>query len=262
MRSSLKQAAKNVLMRYGGCVFTNLWAPKTHIFVAAMPKSGSTYLQKLLIELTGYSHHDAVQCYGHNEQDIIESELLNFVGVDSVSKQHAKGTSNNLSLMQRHGIRPVVQVRNIFDVLISVRDHLASGQNQVPASYVHVEYGNMTERERLEYIVRIQLPWYLSFYVSWREASQIMDVLWLTYQELIEDAADSLHRISSFYGLSKTPEQIAGAINRCANRSTRLNVGVRGRGAAIPTDLRDEVVRIAATWRLEDRAFAMLGIDA
>ena len=94
-----------------------------NIFVACFPKSGSTYVTTLLSELTGFPIVPAVQFFGQNEQDLFEPALQPFRGRSTVTQQHVKGTNNNLRLMKEYGIRPVVLVRDIFDVLLSLHDH-------------------------------------------------------------------------------------------------------------------------------------------
>ncbi len=41
----------------------------------------------------------------------------------AVVQQHVKGTQDNVRLMKEYAIRPIVNVRNIFDVILSLQDH-------------------------------------------------------------------------------------------------------------------------------------------
>ena len=49
-----------------------------HLLVACFPKSGSTYLSRLLSDVTGYPLRGFVQCYGHNEQDLFEVAIRRY----------------------------------------------------------------------------------------------------------------------------------------------------------------------------------------
>jgi len=49
--------------------------------------------------------------------------------------------------------------------------------------YVHPEYWNMSGKEQFDFIIANMVPWYLNFYVSWRDASTTTKVLWLTYED-------------------------------------------------------------------------------
>lgn len=235
-------------------------ASVTNIFIACFPKSGSTYLRKLLCELTGYPHVPAVQFYGHNEQDLFQPALRKFGTQNTVTQQHVKGTRNNVELMKTYGIRPIVLVRNIYDVVLSLHDHFEREGPYTPAGYVHREYGEMTFDERIEYLIRIHLPWYFNFLVSWREAASELDTLRVSYDEFFADPQEWTRRILDFYRISMAREQIGAAIAAMTEQDTRLNVGVRGRGCQFALEHRRMVQEIADAWRIDPSEMERIGI--
>ena len=233
-----------------------------HIFVACFQKSGSTYLTELLSEITGFPSRALVAAYGHNDQDVHEYALEEVEGRSSVTQQHAKGTANNVDLLKKFGIRPVVLVRDIFDVTISLYDHIERGRDRVPTGFVHREYRNLTRDEKLLYLVRVHLPWYFNFFVSWREASGALDTLWLTYEGLFADQVATVSRVLEFYGLSTDRATIEAAIRSTAGaKRTRFNVGVAGRGRDLPALHRQAVLDLAAVWGIDKRDMQMIGIS-
>jgi hypothetical protein len=233
----------------------------THIFVACFQKSGSSYLTELLSEITGFPSRALLDAYGHNEQDVHAHALEDVEGQDTVTQQHARGTTNNVKLLQRFRIKPVVLVRDIFDVTVSLYDHIEGGRHVVPTGYVHREYWNLSRDQKLLYLIRVHLPWYFNFFVSWREASRDMPVLWLTYEELFADQVATVSRVLEFYGLAVDPAAIQEAIRATtAGRHIRYNVGVAGRGQGLSALHKQAIVDIASVWGIDRQDMRMIGI--
>lgn len=234
------------------------------ILVSAFPKSGSTYLTRLLSEVTGYPRGHFVQFYGHNEQDLCEFRLMNSLGGKHVIHQHVKGTNNNILLMKKYNIKPVVLVRNIFDVLYSLRDHIKNEDHKTPICYVHKQYISMDENEKLSYLARFCIPWYLNFYVSWLEASEEIATFWLTYEELFSPRKDKLvSEILGFNGLQFDLDLIQNSVMKMKseNKNIRLNVGRSGRGGQLPSADREAIFDMARAWSLPSGTFDRIGID-
>jgi hypothetical protein len=79
-----------------------------------------------------------------------------------------------------------------------------------------------------EMIAELAIPWYVNFYMGWRERR---DVLMVSYEDLIAYPEETIASVMTFAGLSVTNDETRAAINRVngQNRS-RLNVGIAGRG--------------------------------
>src|SRR5262249_44452981 len=86
-----------------------------HIFIACVPKSASTFLKNLLVNVTGYRDLFTVYAAGQNEHEVYLPTLRESAHLDTVTQQHCRASDANIHLMQAFGIRPVVLVRNIFD---------------------------------------------------------------------------------------------------------------------------------------------------
>jgi hypothetical protein len=235
----------------------------THIFVACFQKSGSTYLTELLSEITEFPSKAMVHRYGHNEQDVNEHALEYFTYTNSVTQQHTKGTDNNVALLKKYNIKPVILVRNIFDVVTSLYDHIEKGRHRVPTGYVHKEYMSMSKDDKLLYIVRVHIPWYFNFLISWREAAQDIDVLWVTYEELFSNQVETASRVLRFYGLPVDKDRIRAAISELANKPTRIrfNVGISGRGESLSPKHKQAILDIATVWKVDRKDMQPIGIS-
>lgn len=236
-------------------------SPSTNIFVACFPKSGSTYLTTLLSEITGFRLRWVAQFAGHNEQDIFEPALRYLCLTNSVTQQHVKGTCNNVRLLKEYNIKPVILVRNIFDVVLSMHDHIEREDHRGPAGYVHKEFFCMSKEEKLLYIIYVLLPWYFNFYISWRESSKEMDVLWTSYEELFSNQIDTVSRILSFYNIPVDHDKIQSAMLAMKSKNTRLNVGVKGRGAGLPEMHKEAILNLASVWQVDKKEMEIIGLN-
>src|SRR5215470_8177431 len=93
---------------------------KKLIVVAAAPKSGSTFLANTLRKATGLPDFRLCSGYATNEHDLYLPSLCLMNRYGCVSQLHIKGTFHNAALMQAFGIKPVVVVRQIDDIVVSL----------------------------------------------------------------------------------------------------------------------------------------------
>jgi SAM-dependent methyltransferase len=162
--------------------------------------------------------------------------------------------------MKEYKLRPVVLVRNIFDVVRSLQDHFVREDTLTPVGYVHHEYQSMSHEEQLWFLINLHLPWYFHFLVSWQEAANTLDVQWLTYEQFFADPVAYTHRLLQFYGLQASNEEIRRAIANTAQQNTRHNVGVAGRGKQLPDDHCHAILRLANAWHLAPERMSLVGI--
>ena len=234
-------------------------------FVACFPKSGSTYLRNLLVNIancTGVSFAATEPHRWQNEQDISTVRVGQCQKMNIVVQQHVKGTENNVHVLKQYGIKPVVLVRDIFDIVLSIRDHFVRESIKNPTGYVHQGYLEMDEEEQLIFIARIHIPWYFNFLVSWEEASTRIDTFWTSYEELFADPEATVTRILDFQDFSADTNQIRLSIEAMSEVDTRRNKGVSGRGQALPDDCKQAILQIAECWKLDNDILGRIGLQA
>jgi hypothetical protein len=255
-----------------------------YIFIACMPKTASTFMTMALSELTGFTRvgmrYDVFNQsqaqksdvglvkIQRSEQDLYLPKVIDAYPYGTVTQQHVKATCSNLRMMKTFSIRPVVLVRNILDVVVSIRDHLyKEGFHKFPTFFCNKKFPEFDEKTQLDWIIELGLPWYFNFYVSWYEASSSkrIDVLWLTYEEVIADWKEALKKVLLFYGIQRTDEEIEKALNVIhqqgsgKGRKIRINKGVIGRGRATLTDAqRERIIGLARFYPSVD--FSRIGI--
>jgi hypothetical protein len=216
-----------------------------HLFIACVPKSASTFLKNLLVNLTGYHDLFTVYAAGQSEHEIYLPTLRDSAHIDTVTQQHCRASDANVHLMQAFGIRPVVLVRNIFDSVMSLLDFYNKGAFQT--SYFRADWQALYEETKIDLLIENVIPWYFQFVASWdlAEKQQRLEVHWLSYEDLVADKPSSVLRVLQFYGLGAARRGVEQRIREIESeeRKIRFNKGVTGRGGSGLSDRQKEQIR-------------------
>ncbi len=217
--------------------FTNEMTPEhlgRHLFIACVPKSASTFLKNLLLNLTGYRDLFSVYAAGQNEHEIYLPTLREAAHLDTVTQQHCRASDANVHLMQAFGIRPIVLVRNIFDSVMSLLDFYNHGAFR--NSYFRADWQALDEETKIDLLIENVIPWYFQFVASWDlvEKQKRLEIFWLNYEELVADKPSTVLKVLEFYGLGAPRRGIEQRIRELESdgRKNRFNKGVTGRGRA------------------------------
>lgn len=185
---------------------------KPIIVVAAAPKSGGTFLSSTLLTLSGLPNIRLCAAYSTNEHDLYLPALCLACIGGCVSHLHMKGTFHNAKLMRRFGIRPIVLVRRIEDIVVSLQHDLkqkallpTSANGAIGYSFLWQDQSakNLSEERQLDMIIDLAVPWFVNFYVSWHQLceAEIVDGLWITYEQMMADKEGTLRQALEFLGL-------------------------------------------------------------
>ncbi|HZI84431.1 MAG TPA: sulfotransferase domain-containing protein [Casimicrobiaceae bacterium] len=205
-------AVGNGLAPTGEVDFAADRAEKPLVVVAAAPKSGSTFLANTLRAITGLRNFRLCAAYSTNEHDLYLPALCLMSRYGCVSQLHMKGSFHNAELMRTFGIRPVILVRRIEDIVVSLQHDLERkakrptvGTGQEGYSFVWQDQctRELAEERRLDFVIDLAIPWFVNFYVSWHRLCEqgAVDALWVTYEEMVAGTEDTLRKILAFLGL-------------------------------------------------------------
>jgi len=215
-----------------------------HIFIACVPKSASTFLKNLLMNLTGYKDLFSVYAAGQTEHEIYLPTLRESAHLDTVTQQHCRASDANVHLMQAFGIRPVVLVRNIFDSVMSLLDFYNKGAFQT--SYFRADWPTLDEETKIDLLIENVIPWYFQFVASWDlvEKQKRLQIHWLTYEQLVADKPSSVLKVLEFYGLGAPRRGVEQRIRQIESerQKNRFNKGITGRGKSALSDLQKEKI--------------------
>jgi hypothetical protein len=202
-----------------------------HILIACMPKSGSTFLSDVIGQCPGFRRAVLTPSAGRREQEIDEQLLRKLDRVSFVAQHHVRNSDWTAEMCRSYRVRPIVLVRNLQDVVVSLRDHMRCESAVFPQFFADARHATLDDAALEQMIARLALPWYLNFYMSWREAPGAMMV---SYEELTAAPGEVIQNILKFSGATTTDAEVEEAIGRVNARDTsRLNVGVAGRGAGL-----------------------------
>ncbi|MBV9993800.1 MAG: sulfotransferase domain-containing protein [Caulobacteraceae bacterium] len=212
----------------------------THILIACMPKSGSTFLTDVVASLPGFRRADLTPAYGRRQQELDEVCLRRFAKSDYVAQNHVQHSDWTFELCRDYGVRPVVLVRDLFDVVVSLRDHLRNEGPVSPIFFAERHHAALADDKLERMIARVALPWYVGFYMSWRLAP---DALLVRYEEAVAAPVQTVARILAFSGRTLPAKDIEAAVGKVrAAAASRLNVGASGRGAGLSRDVVRDVL--------------------
>jgi len=215
---------------------------RSHILVACMPKSGSTFLTDVIAELPGFHRAMLVPAYGRREQELDEACLRREDRFDYVAQNHVQYSDWTAQMCGDYGVAPVVLVRSLLDAIVSLRDHLRNEGPGSPIFYVNRHHASLDDARLELLIARLALPWYIGFYMSWRQSP---DALMINYEDLAARPRAVIDKVLTFSGASAQPEEIDAAIARVRRAGAgRLNVGVAGRGRSLKPDVLRAVLEL------------------
>lgn len=205
----------------------------------ALPKSGSTWLTKILGGLyfrKGWNTAHLVPAHGRRGQEI-DPRLFIEKGYQKSHvfsfHQHCPYSEYTAGLLQKTGSKVIFQFRNIFDSIVSASDdiwktiHHGNDNTLFPQGLQ-----NLSKEEMLDYVVDVEAPGFIKFMEGWLNSDLVQQgkVFMVSYESLLKDPASLVHSISDEFSLGFTAEEIASAIQKASSENTRKNVAVTGRG--------------------------------
>jgi hypothetical protein len=212
---------------------------RPNIFLTSFFRSGSTHIKETLLRLLpGYHSATTVMSAGSIGNDgycpinVFAAQIL-FANPAQIFHQHSPGTSGNLKMLQYHKVKPVIQMRNMLDSLVSARELLATGEPQHLGVYYPEQFPRMSEQDQLWWCVKVLPTWYFTFYLSWKYAD--IDKLIIWYDEYYKDQVGGVRSILDHVGLrgDVSDEAIDMASQVMDPGLSRFKFGRPGRGREI-----------------------------
>lgn len=121
-----------------------------HVLIACMPKSGSTFVTEVVAGFPGFHKLPLVPDYGRREQELDVYSLLAHANKRYVAQHHVRYSQATADLAQKFNLKCVVLVRNIFDVCVSMRDHIRNESHIGPMGYIPEDFAEWDD-DRIEF---------------------------------------------------------------------------------------------------------------
>ncbi len=227
-----------------------------HLLVACMPKSGSTFLSTVLGNLPGMQVVSLVPGFDRREQELDISLLHAMHSLNYVAQQHIRYSLPTEKMLRHFGIKPIVLVRNLFDVVMSIRDHFRNESIEGSMAYVVPEMKDWEDPQLERFIVQMMIPWYFNFYMSWMSCESKHLV---RYEDLVQSPESVVADICDRMSLSASQESIEQAIKISEHSPIRKNQGIAGRGEKLDEENKRLIRAMASFYKGVD--FSPIGIS-
>ena len=237
-------------------LFGHARTKKSHILVACMPKSGSTFLTSTLGYLPSFSNVSLISGGGRREHELEYLNLFYFNRINYIAQQHVKFSRSLEKKINEFSLRPIVLTRNIFDIIISLRDHIRTESLIGPMTFIPYSAAEWSDEKLEIFLARTCIPWYLSFYLSWQECRE---KIMINYTDFVNDPITIINKICNYADIEVDRKQIKLIIEKGSNSFTRKNKGIDGRGDNIHPKARDHIIEIASYYNEYDLKSIGLG---
>jgi hypothetical protein len=226
------------------------------VLLACMPKSGSTYLRQIFTQLPGFSGTSLVPGYGRREQELSRELLVEQTAQPGsfVAQLHVRYSGVTADYIAEFGLKPVVLVRNIFDITVSLMDFMR-GAPVNPVAVIPPAFADWDDEQAATFITTMYIPWYFNFFLSWQYCS---DKALVTYEELIADPVETVAHICARLGIAVDGGDVARAVPAARAGETRLNEGITGRGDSLPEAAKQRIRKMASFYAGRD--FSQIGL--
>jgi hypothetical protein len=233
----------------------------THVLVAGMPESGSNDVAAALSALTGWEQNFLAFGYRQNEQELYLPHLLAVAAKNTVTGQHFRATDTNIQIIQAFGIKPVVVVRNLYDIVVGLAESYDRGTIQNTFFASHWEH--LEPARRLDLIIDHMVPWHLTFFVSWIAAAEAdrVDCMLVDHEAWIANKTGVLMGICDYQGIKASIEscEAAAAQTDGMDLQTGMNKGDDGRSKdALSEAQKERIGQLAAYFH--DVDFSPIGL--
>jgi hypothetical protein len=219
----------------------DLGSLRPSVLLAFAPKAAGTYLRAAAIAAVEGQLVRTVHAQGGRDaQFYLPTFLLYYAGNRParplVTHVHMQALPANRHVITVLGLKPVVMVRAIPDMLASYADML-DGDPHSPDNWLNIRlphaYAGWNAERQGDFLIDMMAPWYLSYFATWMEfAGESADVLLLDYDRFRADPVATLMRLLAHSGLPRTQDECQAALDGVWRERSgmRFNKGVSGRG--------------------------------
>jgi hypothetical protein len=191
------------------------------LVVVGIPKSGTTWLEKMLSSYPGYSELliPEASLWDESRWDMPADTYTRMRNMLVLSKMHLAGTGYNAQLLKTSDIPYAILFRDLRDVCIS-------NYHYVRLTPWHYQYDELSQMNLSDYIdgwIQNSLPGFCQWVDRWHEVRDPERSIAIRYEDILSEPHTTLRRILELYELPATDDQIDEMVER--NRFDKLSGG-------------------------------------
>jgi len=172
--------------------------PHRNLLIVGLPKSGTTWLLRMLRDVPGYVAWQPPVKHGYENHDLERRHLTPPPAGYTVSKTHTRPIDSNVDAIHHAGRPYVIQMRDLRDVAVSWAFYVRN----TPDHALHERLKNRSTGEALDAFLEETLPGFVRWTMDWKRRLHPTLGMITRYEDLLADAPGELARILSHYGVS------------------------------------------------------------
>ncbi len=215
--------------REGFRVYGNRY-PQKVLFVAGLPKSGTTWVEKMLSSFPGFHEMLIPEVAAHelatggsHDFELPEDMFGRFKDMLVLTKMHCHGSAHNAEVLERAGVRYVVLFRDLRDVAVSNYFYVCNTPWHPEYQYYH---GKSVQEGLIAFAART-LPGYVAWVQSWQANRDPERSLVFRYEDLLADDLGCLRQMAALFELPGDEDELRQIAER---NSFKAMSGGRERG--------------------------------
>lgn len=204
--------------------------PQKVLFVAGLPKSGTTWVEKMLSSFPGFHEMLIPEVAAHelatggsHDFELPEGMFDRFRDMLVLTKMHCHGSVHNAEVLHRAGARYVVLFRDLRDVAVSNYFYVCN----TPWHPEYPLYQGKSVAEGLTTFAKRTLLAYVAWVESWQANRDPERSLVFRYEDLLADDLGCLRKMAALFELPGDEEELGQIAER---NSFKAMSGGRERG--------------------------------
>jgi hypothetical protein len=154
-----------------------------------------------------------------------------------VAHLHMQAFPANVAFIEAFGIRPVIMVRSIPDMLASYWDMLEQGGSGLPMGInctIPDDFGTMSRSRRADFMIDVVAPWYAGYYATRGayDAANPGQACILQYSDFVKRPAEVLLQLLEASGLPCSAALVREAIETTWSQRHHHTASTKGWKAA------------------------------
>lgn len=185
--------------------------PQTTLFVAGLPKSGTTWVEKMIGSYQGFHElmipevaRYEMQAGGSHDYELPDDMFTRFDDALVLTKMHIHGSTHNAGLLHDANIRYVVLYRDLRDVAVSNYFYVRN----TPWHPEYKHYKGVDTAQGLRIFAQRTLGAYEQWVRSWYQNRDESLSLMIRYEDLLADDQAVFTQITKLFELDHSPETI------------------------------------------------------